>query len=143
MKIKCSFIKSHEPIFIGGVNYGDKLQEKNSKGALILVYDIVQQLGYVQDTKTGKLGCIPNVAYFEPINPTELGFPVIGKPQEPIPRHISHPQVMGTSVKAQIGGPQDVFKPVSFTAQVSTPQDKVQGKPGKKAKFQGEESQGE
>lgn len=37
--MKMSFVELHTPLFLGGVNWGVKLYEKNGKGSLTLDYD--------------------------------------------------------------------------------------------------------
>lgn len=137
MKIKLDYIQLHEPIFIGGVNLPNKLEPNGPKGPMDLYYDTDLRLWFI--VFKGFVGFVSSVAGSVASNPKDLGFEEMQRtPYKSGPITTHQPQ--GTfPAHAQIGGPADVFK-----VQVSTPMDKVQGKPGaKKAKFQGEESQGE
>lgn len=128
MKIECQFMELGKPLFLAGTNYGEKLKEQCGKGTLSIVWDEEKRRAEIRDGR-GFFTFVtePWVFTYEPkqTRPTL----VVNK---------SHAQVANVSAKAQVGGPQDVFR-----AQVSTPMEKVQGKPGRKPKFQGEESQGE
>lgn len=120
---KVKLVQLHEPLFLAGVNFGTKLQIRTGKGDLALTHDtdsdhVIVEFG-------NERAHIKNWASFnEDINL---------KPE--VVRVVTLPT---PGVKAQVSGPE---KP--FAAQVSTPLDKVQGKPGRKAKYQGEETQGE
>lgn len=122
---KVKLVQLHEELFLASANLGKRLEEKHAKGTLGLSHDT--ETDHVIVEYKGQKSHIKNWASFnEDINPL------------PEVRNIHKPQVANVAVKAQIGGPQDVF-----TAQVSTPIDKVQNPPKRRAKFQGEETQGE
>lgn len=121
---KVKLVQLHEPLFLAGVNFGNKLIEKTGKGDLKLTHD--SETDHVLVEFKGERSHIKNWASFN----EDTGI----KEEQPRPIIVHNP-----SIKAQFSGPE---KPV-FTAQVSTPLDKVQGKPGRKARYQGEESQGE
>jgi hypothetical protein len=121
---KVKLVQLHEPLFLAGVNFGNKLQPRSGKGQLELSYD--DQSDHVLVDFNGEIAHIKNWASFNEDTPVK-----------DLPKNITHAQTSDAPTKAQIGGP------ARFQAQVTTPMDKVQGKPGRKAKFQGEESQGE
>lgn len=124
---KVKFVQLHkgEDLFVCGSNLGPRLTEKHAKGILGLSHDT--DTDHIIVEFKGERAHIKNWASFnEDINHKEE------------PKNESKPQVANVAVKAQIGGPQDVF-----TAQVSTPHSQPPKKPGRPAKYQGEESQGE
>lgn len=121
---KVKLVQLHEPLFLAGVNFGNKLQPRSGKGILELSHD--SESDHVLVNFNGELAHIKNWASFNEDTPSKPDIKII-----------SHPQTSDAPVKAQIGGP------ARFQAQVTTPMDKIQGKPGRKAKYQGEESQGE
>jgi len=43
MKIEMTFVELHNPLFLGGVNWGNKLTPKSGKGSLELIYDRAAQ----------------------------------------------------------------------------------------------------
>ena len=129
MKIECQFMNLAEPLFFYGVDYGKKLIPKHPKGLIHIEYDTDAR----EATITNKKGQFTKITEswifsYEPIQETKL---------EVVNTH--HTQRLTAAVKAQIGGPNEVFQ----TAQVETPISKVQTRRGKAPKFQGEESQGE
>ncbi len=124
-KVNLVLLHKGESVFIAGTDLGARLQEKHAKGFVELFHDTDTDHCIVKFK--GRTVHIKNWASFE-----ECG------EQLPEPKNISRPQVAGIAAKAQIGGPNDVF-----TAQVSTPMDKVQNTTKRRAKFQGEETQGE
>lgn len=140
MKIDLEFAHLHGPLFIthdnGGTNFGEKIyidQRKNLKGKLdALYYDT--DLRHTVVVYKGKVSMIENVSSATLVDPSQIGVKI---PKVEVPAYIARVSPPPAPVKAQVGGPE------KFQAQVSTPHDKVQGKPGRKAKYQGEESQGE
>ena len=128
MKIECQFMELGKPLFLAGTNYSDKLKAKSGKGELTILWDEEHRRAEIHDSRG--YHTFINEAWVFTWEPKQERAKVIVHP--------THAMTAGVAARAQIGGPQDVFK-----AQVSTPLDKVQGKPGRKAKFQGEESQGE
>lgn len=123
---KVKLVQLHEPLFLAGVNFGVKLQPRSGKGMLELSHD--SESDHVIVDFNHERAHIKNWASFN----EDLG-PVV---ETPAPSIIRAEPV----VHAQVSGPGQGLK---FKAQVETPLDKVQGKPGRKAKYQGEESQGE
>jgi hypothetical protein len=123
---KVKLVQLHEPLFLAGVNFGNKLQPRSGKGHLELTHDDVSD--HVIVNFNGQIAHIKNWASFNEETPELETTEVV-----PIARSAA-------AVKAQASGPGLGLK---FQAQVETPIDKVQGKPGRKAKYQGEESQGE
>jgi hypothetical protein len=122
---KVKLVQLHEPLFLAGVNFGNKLQPRSGKGHLELSHD--SESDHIIVDFNGEIAHIKNWASFNEDNGVEMKFKVIDSRDTPV-------------VKAQVSGPGQGMK---FNAQVETPHDKVQGKPGRKAKYQGEESQGE
>ena|ERR1700677_173381 len=121
---KVKLVQLHEPLFLAGVNFGNKLQPRSGKGMLELSYD--SDSDHVIVDFNGEIAHIKNWASYNEDTPA--------KPEIKL---ATHAMTVGAPTKAQVGGP------ARFQAQVATPMDKVQGKPGRKAKYQGEESQGE
>lgn len=143
MKIDLEFVELHSPLFIthgiSGTNFGEKLHidpKKNLKGALdFLYYDT--DLKHTIVGYKGKVSLIENVASMTLIDPMQVGIKTV---LPIVTRTATIPVQLKEPIKAQASGPGLGIK---FNAQVETPIDKVQGKPGRKAKYQGEESQGE
>lgn len=123
---KVKLVQLHEPLFLTGCDLGKKLIEKHQKGSLSLGHDTDSDHVIVEFK--GERAHIKNWASFN----EDIGAPI----EKLVTK--SHPITTGVAVKAQIGGPMS-----AFTAQVETPMDKIQQPPKKRAKFQGEESQGE
>lgn len=122
---KVKLVQLHEDLFLSGSNLGKRLVEKHSKGHLELTHD--SETDHVIVKFNREIAHIKNWAFYN-----EDTSPLV----EPI--NVSKPMVLNVSTKAQVGGPQDVFR-----IQVETPIDKVQNPPKKRAKYQGEETQGE
>jgi hypothetical protein len=122
---KVKLVQLHEPLFLAGTNMGVKLITKSHKGEAELLHD--EESDHIIVNYKGETAHIKNWASFNIDN---------GKILEVKQTHHAETAFIG---KAQVGGPGEVFR----TAQVSTPMDKVQGKPGRRPKYQGEESQGE
>ena len=127
---KLKLVQLSEPLFLAGVNFGTKIQPRTGKGDVTIEWD--EKFDHVIITFNGEVARIKHYA--------SINYRVDNKEVETITQ-VSHAQI-AYPVTAQIGGPGDVLK--QRTAQVSTPLDKVQGKPSttKKAKYQGE-TQGE
>jgi hypothetical protein len=123
---KVKLVQLHEPLFLAGVNFGNKLQPRSGKGLLELSHDT--ESDHVLVDFNGERAHIKNWASFNEDRVTL-------SPVKPVERIRAIP-----AINAQASGPGQGLK---FNAQVETPIDKVQGKPGRKAKYQGEESQGE
>lgn len=123
---KVKLVQLHEPLFLAGVNFGIKLQERSGKGQLTLTHDT--DTDHIIVDFNNERAHIKNWASFNEDTPTKETSKSI---------HHDH-RIM--PINAQVSGPGQGLK---FNAQVETPLDKVQGKPGRKAKYQGEESQGE
>jgi hypothetical protein len=135
MKTNLEFAALHGPVFIshdnGGTNFGEKLYcDKRNKGQFDEFY-LEEREGYSDRIvvkfkgKTSYIQNWQNVVLLE----------------NQAKQIIAAVPIHHANVKAQVSGPGAGLK---FTAQVETPNDKVQGKPGgRKAKYQGEESQGE
>lgn len=122
---KVKLVQLHEPLFLAGVNFGNKLQPRSGKGYLELSYD--SESDHVIVDFNGEIAHIKNWASFNEDD---------GRIEKTMPEMMK----VTPKVQPQASGPGIGMK---FNAQVETPQDKVQGKPGRKAKYQGEESQGE
>lgn len=122
---KVKFVQLHEPLFLAGVNFGNKLQPRSGKGMLDLSHDSVSD--HVLVNFNGEVAHIKNWASFNEDS---------GVPEQTFVEKMT----LSSPVKAQASGPG---LGLHKSAQVETPHDKVQGTPKKKAKFQGEETQGE
>ena len=125
---KVKLVQLHEPLFLAGVNFGNKLIPRSGKGHLELSHDT--ESDHILVEFNGERAHIKNWASFN----EDLKMELVEVPKV---ASITRNQPV---VKAQASGPGLGLK---FNAQVETPIDKVQGKPGRKAKYQGEESQGE
>lgn len=128
MNNKVKLVQLHEPLFLAGVNFGTKLLPRSGKGDLVLSHDSVSD--HIIVNFNGEIAHIKHWASFN--EDTNL---VAAKAVR-----IESEQASVQAVRAQASGPGQGLK---FNAQVETPHDKVQGRPGRKAKYQGEESQGE
>lgn len=131
MRIELEFVELHAPLFLDGRNFGLKLYADPKKNRVPI------QMYYDTDG-TGKWtkeeSVIVEYGEAVAIIPTYASkTPKTTKTVKLVPTVHEH---ASPTVKAQVSGPE---KPV-FTAQVSTPMDQVQGKPGRKAKYQGEEA---
>lgn len=123
-----SFLHLWEGLFFCGVNYGDKLKEKNTKGNL--------KMTYAPSSKENPEGVwIENMHRRRTFIPMSAIRSMEPSDQAPLkePVNVSHPMVKTIS-HAQVGVPHT-------TAQVSTPQDTVQRRAGKPPKYQGEKSE--
>lgn len=128
MKIQCQFMNLGEPLFFYGVDYGKKLVPNHPKGHLTIDYDTELEEATITNTK-GQFTKITKswIFSYEPL-------------QEKVEiKNVHQDQRQINIVKAQVGGPAEVFN----SAQVETPISKVQNRPKRPPKFQGEESQGE
>lgn len=128
MRIDLEFVELHAPLFIAGINFGLKLyaDPRKNKAPIVIYYDTEGTGKWTKEEHVvveyqEKVTIIPTFASM-----TVKSAPKLVKVPEPL-----KPQ---PAIKAQIGGPE------KFSAQISTPMDQVQGKPGRKAKYQGEES---
>lgn len=126
MKIDLEFVELHSNLFVDGMNFGLKLyaDPKKNKAPIKIWYDT--DLRHTAVLYKDKISLIESTASMTLKDPNQIGY------------NSEDLEVRHTVVNA---GP--VIIPTIIKAQVSTPQDKVQGKPGRKAKYQGEESQGE
>lgn len=135
MKLDLEFVELHSPLFLADTNFGMKLYadpKKSQKGMIKMWYDT--ELEHTVIVYKHHVAIIESTASKTLSDPNQIGVKV----EAVLPKIV--PLVMpATQIKAQVSGPGIGLK----TAQVSTPMDKVQGKPGRKAKYQGEESQGE
>ncbi len=131
MRIELDFADLHGPLFIGhdngGTNFGNKLYWDARKNKKPLEEFYLDKVDDVQLLVVKFKGQTSYVQSWNSVTIRQEHKPEVVVPQRERP----------LGVKAQVGGPNDVR-----TAQVSTPLDKVQGKLGRKAKFQGE-NQGE
>lgn len=142
MRIDLKHIELHSPVFLGGINFAKHITP-TEKGGCEIYFDT--ELNHTVLIHKGNVALIQSVASMTLTNPAELGI----KPKEPsriaaVQLAINH--IASEVIRAQAGGPGDVLasrtRP-NVTAQVETPISKVQGKPGRRPKYQGEESQGE
>jgi len=130
MKIELKSAKFTSALFIGGTNLGETLPGlKNLK----FYYDT--DLDHVVIIHNKDVGLAK--AHSMTVKDPKVVGVTIEEPQPRVVRQVSAP--VPSAVKAQVSGPERVI----VKAQVETPHDKVQGKPGRKVKYQGEESQGE
>lgn len=142
MRIDLKFVELHAPLFLAETNFGTKLySDKPIKGKNL-------ELWYETDLKhtfvvaNGEVAMIESTASKTVADISQLKeyvkIKVVNQGTMFSKTDHAAATIKSLPVKAQVSGPGQ-----GITAQVSTPMDKVQGKPGKKAKFQGEETQGE
>lgn len=138
MKITLDFIQLSEPLFLGGVNFGNKVYT-TSKGGVTMWYDT--DLEHTIVVYKNHVAMIEQTASKTLYDPSEIGIS-IPKIQKPIMNNVSHPQTSGLAVRAQASGPnrEEMMRPVQMSAQVSTPTTEEPKKPGRRPKYQGQES---
>lgn len=129
MIIKPEFVQLYEPLFLAGMNFGLKLTP-SVKGGIKMEYDDVKDILYI--VYKDKMALIKTWASMT-IDAPGVEF-VTGTTLTKRSGYIERKE---PTMNAQVSGPGIGLK----SAQVSTPMDKVQGKPGRKAKFQGEEAE--
>lgn len=132
MIIKCQFMEVGKALFLLGTDYGMKLKPDHMKGKLEILWDEENRRAEIRSDKGFCYVTEPWIFSYEPVQEGTVK----------VTTHVSHPMTMQAPEKAQVSGPGiGITQP--FTAQVSTPTDKVQNPKKKFAKYQGEESQGE
>lgn len=138
MRIDLEFVELHTPLFLDGINFGLKLysNSKKNKAPITMWYDT--ELKHTVVVCKDKVALIETTASMTLFNPKQIGLAIASAHKEVVNQ--TWAQTSTAAVRAQVSGPGIGLKQ---TAQVSTPLDKVQGTPGRKAKYQGEESQGE
>lgn len=139
MKLDLNFVQlsNNDTFFASGTNFGNKLYTVNgSKGPLTMWYDTEAEKIFV--ICKNKVQMVNSWTNAELMTPAQAGIALSVAPEVTKLTHHHHAIQAGVAAKAQIGGPMSPFERPS--AQVETPMDKVQGKPGRKPKFQGEES---
>lgn len=140
MRIDLEFMELHSPLFFAGINWGTKI-DKKSKGGVEIYFETFL---FSDGTSTekyilvygNKMHMVDGVAGSTLSKPAQLG---VMLPTVTVVKPIVAEAIDRAMIKAQATGPERTIR----TAQVSTPLDKVQGKPGRKPKYQGEETQGE
>lgn len=130
MRIDLKFIQLKEPLFLSGVNFGLKLTPQSKGGLEMFLTDITSMKATI--IYKGEY-CFAECSSVTLADPSQVGGP------KPVARNLAvlAPSFPGP-VQAQIGGPTS-----PFNAQVSDPTSAAPKKPGRPAKFQGQESQGE
>lgn len=122
MKIDLDLVQlpNTESLFLSGKNFGSKIApgQKN-----------ITELSFDTETGLAKVVCEGQMALIRGFMSVTVKRQGIELKPKPTPEYANVP------VKAQVGGPGDVRR----KAQVETPIDKVQGIPGKRAKYQGGE----
>lgn len=141
------FLETFDSVFVGGglknsgKNLGNKLYHKNG----IEIYGCYDQTGLqltqavVFSDSNYSFISGTNIKTWRPLDFKDTGLDLNRKKVEVTAPNPHKTLIVPTVAQAQIGGPTDVF----HSAQVETPIDKVQGKPGRKPKFQGDGAQGE
>lgn len=137
MKVDLEFVELHTPLFIEGMNFGTKLylDPKKSKAPIQMWYDTTEKLIFV--VYNSKLAFFENWANATCKDPKQFGVELTNPKATVV--NVADKTGLVIHQRAQVTGPEKTIR----TAQVATPMDKVQGAPSKKAKYQGEESQGE
>lgn len=125
MKIQLALLQlnSTESLFLAGKNFGSKIKPGDKN---------ISEITY--DTETGLVSVL-----CEGEEALVRGFMSINRKTDKPIKEIPKQDAPFAGTKAQVTGPERTIR----TAQVETPIQKVQGIPGRKAKFQGQESQGE
>jgi len=151
--VKLSFLFTNDVTFVGasskggGRNLGNKLYN-NKDYDMWLLWEDGRVLGVVVACQHDHIMIAPHmVANWRAENYKDLDLPehIFTVENRAIKAVNQHPDHRILPIKAQIGGPADVLQQVDtrLSAQVEMPHQKVQGKPGRKPKFQGEADQGE
>lgn len=127
MILDLEFVELHQPLFIDGMNFGLKLyaDPKKNKAPIEMWYDT--ELRHTVIVYKQKVALIESTASKTLKNPDQLGYPVLETKQ--------------TLIRMDL--PQSHPNHPMKTAQVSTPISQPPKKPGRPAKYQGDESQGE
>lgn len=143
MRIDLKFVELHTPLFLAGTNFGMKLYtdpKKNSKGSLEIWYETDIEHTFV--IYNGEIAIIEATASKTIADPEQVKMFLKDRvaPSKGLFNKTNHAEASIKSiVNAQVSGPGMGL----MSAQVSDPTSKAPKKPGKPAKYQGEESQGE
>lgn len=109
MKIELCFAELHTPLFLGGTNWGHKLDAmKNSKGKITLFYDRAEKELIVG--AAGRIAIIPtsNVVSMTPIEIAEID--ALAEKIKEAQVELGKPTIYnkpGPKPKAQVSGPHD------------------------------------
>lgn len=135
MRLDLTFVELHTPLFLADTNHGLKLHsdpKKNLKGQVEMYYDT--DLRHTVITYKGHVAIVETTASKTLKDPSQIGVE-LGNPK-PTPPKIDY--VIDETITMARN-----MATIALSAQVSTPTSKPPKKPGKPAKFQGEESPGE
>lgn len=132
MRIDLEFVELHAPLFVDGINYGLKLYSdpKKAKSPIEMYYDT--ELKHTVIICKAKVALIENSASMTLSNPKQIGVDIS---MTPAPLMARPTIVRPTEIKAQVSGPERVL----HNAQVESPISHPPRKPGRPAKYQGEE----
>lgn len=122
MRIDLEFVELHSSLFLDGINFGTKLyaDPKRSKWPVEIYYDT--ELEHTIVIYKDKLAMVESTASKTVKDPKLI--------------KLASQKVLIKEAELKV----EAVMPWTGSAQVSTPQSTVQGKPGRKAKYQGEEA---
>lgn len=133
MRKDLDFVELHGQLFLEGVNWGPKIDKTLNRGAKrpddFYCEENEDGKRTVVIVHKGKCSLVETWAYFNPTNPADFGVELTAAPVVEAPKRTA-----ATVVPA---------KPARPSAQVSDPTKQAPKTILRKAKYQGEESQGE
>lgn len=137
MRVDLAFVELHTALFIDGMNFGLKLyaDPKKNKVPITMWWD--SELKQVCIVYKNTLTLLDTVASKTVLDPKQLGVELNSAPAVKATRTVG---ATASATKAQVAGPGVGLK---HSAQVSDPTRQAPKTVVRKAKFQGEESQGE
>src|ERR1700685_888434 len=129
MRIDLVMVKTHEDLFFGKVNFGNKIyanQKLNRNGTKVEIYYETEGTGKWTKEEKVVIECGNNIAVLDTVAHREFLNPVMAAATRVTDSLVNsvHPTPV---IKAQASGPGAGLK---FSAQVETPHQKVQGVPG-------------
>ena len=105
-KIDLTFVHLHNPLFLAGTNFGEKLDPSSSKGkGLKLTYDRAEKELVVEYKNQVALIPTSNIATMTVTNPADIGITLPGKPEPKRATHTPHPSKANISKTAQVADP--------------------------------------
>lgn len=135
MKIDLEFVELNTPLFLNNINFGTKITPQTKGRPVTMWYDTDHRHTII--ISGNKVAIVEETASMTMYDPSQLGIQ-IDKPKQTTPTKETLVDYSKPPIKAQLTGPErTIIRP---QAQVETPIDRVQGTPGRKAKYQGQES---
>ena len=110
-EVEVKFAELHSPLFLGGMNFGLKLDTAKRPDMKLWLATLENQLVLVVQYKEHTT-VVQSFSHAQPVNSTEIGFEPLLKLAKPTPpvKQTHHPMKTGIA-SAQVSTPQDhVFK---------------------------------